>query len=277
MDILKSTNRKNPISRETGIKPGTGDTGTLGKGMEVLEIISSAGRPMRFTDILDRSSQPRGTLHRQMTNLVSEGLLAANADHSYELGLKLLELASSAWSSNEFRKIAEPHIRALQAETGETVHLGILKGRQIIYLDKVEGQQSVRMHSQIGNASPLYCTGVGKAALSAFPIEDVRKRLGDTEFFRFTPNTIASLDALVDELADIRRSGIAWDREEHEPGIHCVAAPVYSQHRHIAAGISATAPAFRVSRGQLAEWAPLVKNTAQQIMKEMAARLSPRT
>lgn len=253
------------------------DTGTLGKGMEVLEIVSAAGGPIRFTDILSRSAQPRGTLHRQITNLVSEGLLTANADHSYELGLRLMQLASSAWSSNEFRQVAAPHLRALQEQTGETVHLGIMRGQQIIYLDKVEGQQSVRMHSQIGNASPLYCTGVGKAALAAFDDDDIRERMQGVEFTSFTQNTLSDVDALVADVAEIRESGIGWDREEHEAGIHCVASPVFSPQRNIVAAISATAPIYRIPSEQLEGWAPLVRETARNIMNEMVSRLSPRT
>ena len=142
-------------------------TGTLGKAMAVLDIVAASPFPPRFTDILRQSDQPRGTLHRQLSNLVEEGLLNQRRDTSYELGYKLLKFASRAWAGSEFRLIAEPHLRNLHELTGETVHLGVLRDNQVIYLDKVEGKQAVRMYSQIGNASPVYCTGVGKAALSA--------------------------------------------------------------------------------------------------------------
>ena len=136
-------------------------TGTVGKAMAVLEIVARAEEPPRFTDILARSDQPRGTLHRQLSNLVEEGLLSLNRDHTYSLGLRLLMFASRAWAGNQFRAIAEPHLRRLNEATGETVHLGVLRGTEVIYLDKVEGRQAVRMYSQIGNASPAFCTGVG--------------------------------------------------------------------------------------------------------------------
>lgn len=252
-------------------------TGTLGKAMAVLEIVAAADEPMRFTDILRLSDQPRGTLHRQLSNLVEEGLLSLNRDHSYALGIRLLKFASKAWAGNEFRTIAEPHLRRLHEQTGETVHLGVLRGLDVIYLDKVESRQAVRMYSQIGNASPVYCTGVGKAALSCLPEAELSRLLPRMTFHRFTDHTLTGVAELSAELADIRRTGTAFDREEHELGIRCVAAPIHSADRSFVAGVSVTGPAYRVSIDALEGWAGLVRATAHAIMDDMASRLGPRT
>ena len=255
-------------SRETH-RSAVRDTGTLGKAISVLETVAEARGPLRFSDILRASSQPRGTLHRQIANLVKEGLLAAAPEHGYELGLRLLQLASRAWSGNQFRKVAEPHLAHLHEETGETVHLGVLSSTQVVYLDKVESRQAVRMHSQIGNSSPLYCTGVGKAALSAVNDAQFEDILGRIALRKFTPSTITDAAALRAEIASIRASGIAFDREEHEVGIRCVAAPVFSKSRHLAAGVSVTGPAYRVSMSKLREWSGVVRNCAAGIMEDM--------
>ncbi len=253
-----------------------GNSGTLGKALDVLEAVASREAPPRFTDLLDRIDQPRGTLHRNISNLIEEDLLAVRSDHSYELGPKLLKLAARAWSGNQFRSIAEPHLKALGETTGETIHLGLLNDIEVIYLDKVEGRQSVRMHSQIGNASPVYCTGVGKAALSALSDEELEARIARITFKTFTGSTLSTPQALRSEISEIRKSGIAYDREEHEPGIHCIAAPVFSGSRDFFAGISVTAPVFRVSTDQLADWKPLIQQTAAVIMEDMANKLGPR-
>ncbi|PSJ62202.1 IclR family transcriptional regulator [Pseudaminobacter soli (ex Li et al. 2025)] len=251
-------------------------TGTLGKAIDVLEAVAAAPEPLRFTDLLKLVDQPRGTLHRQISNLIEEGLLSVRRDNSYELGLTLLKLASRAWSGNQFRAIAEPHLKRLHELTGETVHLGVLRGVEVIYLDKVESRQAVRMYSQIGNASPVYCTGVGKAALSALPDAELEKRLAAIVFKRHTETTLPDLAALRGEIAEIRASGLAFDRQEHEVGIHCVAAPIHSRDRDFVAGVSATAPAYRISMEQLTAWGPLVRETAAAIMEDMAARLGPK-
>jgi len=258
-----------------GSGTGTG-TGTLGKALAVLDIVARAPGPMRFTDILHQSGQPRGTLHRQLSNLVEEGVLTLNRDHSYALGLRLLQFASRTWAGNEFRAIAEPHLRHLHEATGETVHLGVLRGMEVVYLDKVEGQQSVRMYSQIGNASPVYCTGVGKAALSVLPPEKAEAIVRGLTFKRHTEHTLDGPDALLAELDDIRRTGNAYDREEHEIGIRCVAAPIHSTDRAFVAGVSVTGPAYRVGMAQLDGWAGRARATAAAIMDDMKTRLGPR-
>lgn len=252
-------------------------TGTLGKAIDVLEIVAASDEPMRFTDILKRSDQPRGTLHRQLSNLVEEGLLVLNGDRSYGLGLRLLKFAAKAWAGNEFRIVAEPHLRRLHEQTGETVHLAVLRDIQVIYLDKVESRQAVRMYSQIGNASPAYCTGVGKAALSSLPDEAFHALLPKFSFHRFTDHTLVTVETLAEEIEAIRRKGIAFDREEHELGIRCVAAPVHSADRSFVAAISVTGPAYRVSMEALEGWAGLVHQTAAAIMDDMQSRLGPRT
>lgn len=266
--------RKRP--HQTDITKAEPGTGTLGKAVAVLDIVASAEGPLRFTDILGRSDQPRGTLHRQISNLVEEGLLTLNRDHSYSLGLRLLQFASRAWSGNQFRAIAEPHLHRLHEATGETVHLGVLNETEVIYLDKVEGRQTVRMYSQIGNASPVYCTGVGKAALSVLADDQVRAIAARISFRQYTANTLTSADKLVDEVRRIRLCGTAYDREEHEPGIRCVAAPIFSADRSFLAGVSVTAPAFRVSEAVLEGWAGDVRETAHSIIEDMKARLGPR-
>ena len=252
------------------------DTGTLGKAISVLDAVAEAQRPLRFTDLLDLINQPRGTLHRQISNLIAEGLLTQRSDNCYELGPKLLKLASRAWSGNQFRQIAEPHLAALHEATGETVHLGVLADAEIIYLDKVESRSAVRMHSQVGKASPVYCTGVGKAALSRLADERVAKIAHSISYHRFTPFTLTDAAALIAEIADIRRIGLAFDREEHETGISCVAAPISSFDGSLVAGISVTAPSYRVDMKQLEAWGPLVRRTADSISGDIAMRMGPR-
>lgn len=257
---------------------GRGDsgTGTLGKAMEVLETVALSSTPLRFTDVLHLVDQPRGTLHRQISNLIEEGLLSTRPDNSYELGLKLLKFASRAWSSNQFRTIAEPHLKRLHETTGETVHLGVLNGVDVIYLDKVESRQAVRMYSQIGNSAPAFCTGVGKAAMAALPDTELHSRIASIAFKRYTDTTLVSTATLSAEIQDIRHSGNAFDREEHEKDIHCVAASIHSDDRNFVAGISVTAPIYRVNMDQLIEWGPLVRESAAAIMDDMANRLGPK-
>lgn len=262
-------------AREPG---GTGSgTGTLGKALEVLDIIALAKTPPRFTDILNQIDQPRGTLHRQISNLVEEGLVSINPDNSYSPGLRLLKLAARAWSQNSFRSVAEPHVKKLHEATGETVHLGVLSGLEVIYVDKLESNQTVRMHSQVGNASPLYCTGIGKAMMALLPEDECKARANSFDYKRHTENTLHTPKLLLAEIAEIRNSGLSFDREEHEPGIFCVAAGIGSIEDNTIAGISVTAPAFRISPETIKDWEALVQETARAIEQDMSLKMGPRS
>ena len=251
-------------------------TGTLGKAVEVLDAVAASENPPRFTDLLNRLGHPRGTLHRQLSNLVEEDLLTVNRDHSYALGPRLLRLASSAWANNSLRDIAAPYLKRLHDETGETVHLAVLRGTDVIYLDKVESRQAVRMHSAVGNASPAYCTGVGKAMMSALPPAEAEQRVLTMTFKRFTDTTITDAGSLLKELANIRAAGVAYDREEHEEGIRCAAAPVCDDTGYPVAGLSVTAPAFRAPDDLLSSWARIVKTVADEIGADVTTMLGPR-
>ncbi|WP_195909667.1 IclR family transcriptional regulator [Rhizobium tubonense] len=254
----------------------TRDTGTLGKLMTLLDMVALSDDAMRFTDILARSDQPRGTLHRQLTHLVEEGLLETDREGRYLTGIRLLHLASHSWARNQFRNLAEPHLRRLQEQTGETVHLGVLRGAEVIYLDKVEGRQSVRMYSQIGNASPAYCTGVGKAALSTLDDLSLQRLVDTLDFHPFTEHTHLSAASLLADIAATRLRGHTFDHEEHERGICCVAAPIRSADHDVLAGVSVTGPAYRLTAERLEECAPLVRAAAAAITVDLRARLGPR-
>lgn len=251
------------------------ETGTLGKAVSLLELVAFAEKPMRFTDVVEACGQPRGTVHRQLAHLLAEGLIDHAPDQTYVVGLRLLQLAAKAWSGNDLRSVAAPHLAALQDATQESVHLAVLNGGQVTYLDKIEGRHTLRMHSQVGKSSPVYCTGVGKAALSLLPADDLAELAAGLDFHRFTDNTIVTPEALVKDVAAIRMNGYGFDLQEHEIGIHCVAAPVHAPGRNFHAAISVTGPAYRVDVEQLRKWAPQVRETADRISTELACRLSP--
>ncbi len=252
-------------------------TGTLGKALEVLDIIALSDVPLRFTDILKTVDQPRGTLHRQLSNLIEEGLVLANPDGTYDPGLRLLKLAARAWSKNSFRSIAEPHVRKLHEATGETVHLGVLNGLEVIYVDKIESNQTVRMHSQLGNASPLYCTGIGKAMLALLPEEDVVQRAQQFAYMKYTETTLHTPELLLADIQKVRNAGVAHDREEHEVGIRCVSAGIDGGENSTVAGVSVTAPAYRISEDTILKWESLVFETARAIERDMVVSMGPRS
>lgn len=244
--------------------------------MQLLDLVARADTPLRFTDLLKLTGQPRGSLHRQLRHLLAEGLLDLAPDGCYQPGLRLLTFASRAWARNSVRLLAEPHMVALHEATGETVHFGVLRGAEIVYLDKLESRQTVRMHSQVGNASPVYCTGIGKAALSCLSEDQLSELVGTLSMHQFTPHTLPDRTALLSQVKEIRREGYAFDLEEHQAGIRCVAAPIHVAEHDFIGGISVTAPAFRADMAQLLNWIVPVRSIAEKIAVAILYGRGPR-
>ena len=250
--------------------------GTVSKALDVLDMVAGFGRPVRFSDLLTQSAYPKATLYRLLQTLTHQGMLTLDPDTgTYALGVRLVRLAHAAWAQSSLAPIARPYLDELAAKTGETIHLAQMDQGQVLYVDKRNAAKPVEMFAQAGKVGPAYCTGVGKAALSALPPAALDALLDGLEFRRFTPQTIADRVSLLAELADIRACGVAYDMEEHEPGIRCVAAPIVDPGRALAAGVSVTGPAYRVGPEQLAAWAPHVRLAAEAITGELSARLGP--
>lgn len=254
---------------------GAHDTGTLGKAIAILDTVARAPSPLRFSDLLVATGEPRGTLHRRLRQMLEEGLLETGSDGRYQLGLRLMHFASLAWARNDLRLIVRPHLEALREKVGETVHFGVLAGTEIAYLDKVEALQNVRMHSRVGEVSPVYCTGIGKAALALLDNHVLADIISKISFRQFTPTTIRDSDQLLAAVRVVRQRGVAYDLEEHEPGICCIAVGIAAGDK--ACGISITAPAYRADRERLDSWREDLLEVARRIEFELFARLGPAT
>jgi DNA-binding IclR family transcriptional regulator len=243
--------------------------GTVGKALDVLDQVAAFGRPVRFSELLASSPYPKATLFRFLQTLVSQGMLALDPETStYALGVRLVRLAHAAWKQSSLAPVARPLIDALSAEMGETVHLAQLDGAHVLYVDKRNARVPIEMFSQAGKVGPAYCTGVGKAMLAFLDETLLARLLPQMSFHRYTPRTLTSAEALVSELAAVRRAGHAFDREEHEPGIICVAAPILSSQGRVLGALSLTSSTSRTSLAALDTVAPRVKATAERIAAE---------
>jgi DNA-binding IclR family transcriptional regulator len=243
--------------------------GTVGKALHVLEQVADFGRPVRFTDVLAGSVFPKPTLYRFMQTLVSQGMLTYDPERqTYAPGARLVRLAHSAWSQSPLAQVASPYLQQLSAATGETVHLAQLDAAQVLYLDKRNAAQPVEMFSQAGKVGPAYCTGVGKVMMAFLPTEVAEVVLGQQSFHAFTPQTLTTRSALRDELKTIRAHGYGFDREEHEPGIICVAMPIIVSTGRMIGALSVTSTTSRTNIAGLEKHVPLLRQAAGAIAGE---------
>lgn len=248
-----------------GADAAAGD-GTVGKALDVLDMVASAGRPVRFSDLLGHAPYPKATLYRFLQTLTHQGMLAHDPDRgTYALGVRLVRLAHAAWAQSSLAPVARPHVDALAATTGETIHLAQLDQAQVLYVDKRNAARPVEMFAQAGKVGPAYCTGVGKAMLAFLPPDALESALARQSFHRFTPHTLIARDTLLQELAAIRARGFGYDREEHEPGIICIAAPILSRAGRVIGALSVTTTTARNSLDDMTALAPQVTATAAAI------------
>lgn len=243
--------------------------GTVGKALEVLDRVAAFGRPVRFTELLDSSPYPKATLYRLIQTLTKQGMLAYEPERgTYALGMRLVRLAHAAWRQSSLAPVARPHVDALARDVGETVHLAQLDFGQVLYVDKRTAREPVEMFSQAGKVGPAYCTGVGKAMLAFLPEAELKSALAQQSFHRFTPNTLASEAALRAELEAIRARGYGFDREEHEPGIICVALPILSAGGRVLGALSVTSTTGRTSLKALESLVPRMQAAVEAIAAE---------
>ena len=246
--------------------------GTVGKALDVLDQVAGFGRPVRFGELLAASPFPKATLYRFVQTLTNQGMLAFDDERAtYSMGVRLVRLAHAAWQQSSLAPIARHHIQALSQEVGSTVHLAQLDHAQVLYVDKVNAREPLPMYSQAGKVGPAYCTGVGKAMMAFLPETDLEPVIAQQSFHRFTDTTLACEASLRAELEEIRAHGYGFDREEHEPGIICVALPILTKRGRVLGALSATSSTSRTNLAALEAHVPLIRATAQSIAEDVSA------
>jgi DNA-binding IclR family transcriptional regulator len=246
-----------------------GGEGTVGKALAVLDDVAARGRPVRFSELMETSPYPKATLYRFVQVLTRQGMLSYDPERqTYSPGLRLVRLAHSAWQASSLAPIARPHLDRLSRATGETVHLAQLDAGQVLYVDKLNAAEPVAMYSQAGKVGPAYCTGVGKAMLAHLPETELATALQRQAWHRFTAHTIADTDAMRAELRAIRARGHAFDDEEHEPGIICVAVPVLARSGRVLGALSVTSSTARTDLAGLEGHLPAIRAAAGAIAAE---------
>jgi len=138
-------------------------------------------------------------------------------------------------------------LRSLNEELDETVHLTILDGWEVLYVECFESIKQLRTYSVIGVRAPLHCTAVGKAILAFFTEKQVSEMIKAMGLPRFTGNTITDRQDLDRELAEIRKRGYAVDDAEHEEGVRCIGAPIRNHEAQVMASISVSGPSQRIT------------------------------
>lgn len=242
---------------------------TLLKGLMVLETISRLdGETQNLDQIAAEVGLTRSNTHRTLQTLTHAGYIRRDRDTgTYRCTLKMFELGARQLAGMDARRLAPPFMRELARLTGETVHLSVLDGLDVVYVDKIDSPQPLLAYSTVGGRAPAYAVATGKALL-AFQAPDYIDHYGE-EIRKHTNDTHVSIAALKQELADVMRIGYAINRGEWRQGIGGVAAPVFNGLDKIVAALGISGPLERLSTQKMAEAAPQVQRAARQLSAHM--------
>ena len=226
----------------------------LDRALAALAILAARSSDCSLAELCPALKLHKSTVHRLMMVLEQHRLVVKSPETGrYRLGLRLYELGSRAIDGLDLRGRARPYLDRLQDEFGETVFFCILDEGQVFYVEKVESQRSVRTACTVGSRAPAYCTAVGKAMLAELPEAEVNKIVQRWGLKAITPNTITTASALKAELKAVRSRGYAIDDEEKEEGLRCIGAAVRSHSGKLAAAMSISGPAFRMTKERVPE------------------------
>lgn len=245
---------------------------TLLKGLSMLEmLVESSGEVRSVEDVAAMTGLSRSNAHRTLQTLISAGYVEKSLSMGgYRSTLKMFELGARQMQSLDVRKLAHPFISQLAKESGETAHLSVLDGLDVIYIDKVDSLQPIRAYSRIGGRGPAYAVATGKALLAAQGEKYLEAYKNTLE--RFTPQTIDDFEALKIELAKIRRIGYAVNRGEWREGVGGVAAVIYDGFDAPVAAIGLSGPLDRLSVVRMKDLAPKVLGCSQELSKALGYR-----
>jgi IclR family acetate operon transcriptional repressor len=250
---------------------------SLDRALDVLEALAAAGE-LGVSEVAARTGLVVSTAHRLLGGLTSRGYVAQNpANGRYRLGFKVLELTGGLEvRTSPLRTAARPHLEQIQRATSETTNLVILDGDRVIYVDQVEGSHSLRMFSRLGGSALAHTTGSGKAMLSYRPPEVIDKLYPPAHepLERLTPRTLTTVEALRDEFVRIRRRGYAFDLEEYEEGVSCVATALFDSTGSACGAISISGPTARIDEADTRVLGRLLHGHAAEISAALGYRAS---
>ncbi|WP_137897434.1 IclR family transcriptional regulator [Sphingomonas sp. 2SG] len=243
---------------------GAGGSQTLMRGLDVVEAVARGATTL--TPMAAQLGLSRSTTHRLASSLVERGYLAFTPRAGYRLGPKLLELGQLAHEQADIVQVARPHLEELSARTEDTVHFGVLDGDRALYLDKMPGRRRITISSRIGDRQPLTSTGLGKALMIDRPAAvwiaqlDADARDGGLPVDR---------DLWLARMRDYAATGCAFDLEENEDQIRCVAAPVRDAGGAIVGALSVSSAAQYMNDARMRDLADLVVTTAHDISRDL--------
>lgn len=247
---------------------------SLERALMLLNTISEYPDGIQIARLSEKVGLSKSTIHRLLSTLLNMNYVAkVEETDKYKLGYQVVYLSRNMINNLDIINISKIHLEHLSNNVNETVHLCIEDNGEVLYVDKIESNQTIRMFSRIGHRSPMYCTGVGKILLSGMSEDKYNKIAQNTIYTSKTAKTIQSKQELDEEIELVKKHGYALDNIENEEGIRCIAAPIRDFQGRIIASFSISGPTSRMTMERVNdELIDKVKETALNISQQYGYR-----
>ncbi|MEH6993941.1 IclR family transcriptional regulator [Neobacillus drentensis] len=239
---------------------------SVSRALDIIALVGMKKGGLGVTEIANQIDINKSSVFRTLSTLVQYGYIEQDVETGkYKLGYKFLDISSKLLESIDIRSEAKPFLKELENKTNEVIHLVVYDQAEVVYIEKLEGTETLRTHSKVGKRAPMHCTSVGKAILAHLPENDVLSILDGKGMPYHTDHTITSIEAILQELKQIRQRGYALDLEENEYGITCIAAPVFDHLGKVVAAVSISGPTTRMTKDRLTHLGPIMIQTSHQL------------
>lgn len=245
---------------------------SVSHALDILESFTRTEDELGVTELSKRLGLHKNNVFRLLATLEHRGYIEQNkTTESYRLGAKTLQLGAIFIEQRECRRQARPYLEALMGASGETAVVAVLRGDKVIFMDSVETGKTVRAVSRVGAMIPAHCTAVGKMMLAALPASELVRLYPEMNLPPLTGKSIKTRDLLLGELKKIAEQGLAFEREEADPDVRSIAAPIMDFSGKVVAAAGIVAPAHRLLEEGLEKGgiASLVQETGRAISAKM--------
>ncbi|MFY0690791.1 MAG: IclR family transcriptional regulator [Paracoccaceae bacterium] len=268
---MNTTPPENPQNRRTRGRPKAfhdkseqNTIQSLDRAVSVLGHLAKSGG-IALSDLAKETDQSPATLYRILTTYQLHGVTEFDeVEQLWFIGPEAYLIGSAFLRRTSVVERSRPILRQLMQDTGETANLGMERGDVVMFVSQVETHETIRAFFPPGTQSQMHASGIGKALLAHFSGDRIEDWLSRQDLEQFTERTLTDRDELLENLAQIRESGLSFDNEERAIGMRCIAAPVFNAFSEPVAGISVSGPISRMSDDRLEWLGDLVKDAAKR-------------
>lgn len=236
------------------------------KALKILEVLSTK-KEASLSELSHILKLTKTNVHRLLLTLIENGfVLVSENNFKYTLSLKLFVLGGSVNQRSILINMAFPYMEKLAKFSRETINLGILFNNEVLYIEKIDSPEHLRIDSPIGKTDPAYCTSMGKCLLSGLEKKGLEKYIRSNNPLKaLTKSTITDPKKLIAELEKVKKNGYAIDREELLAGIRCIGSPIHDEHGKVIAALSISGPSVRMTNKKIREFKDFVIKNSQEV------------